>query len=295
MRCGAGSGIFAVTLRQREKETHYEREAIGVASALRAGGGAGVRAGARGRLRHAGGQKHRDPPPIEVFETLESAAATGDSNDPDGPPDQSPSASPLDDLAASGSEGTTPEDAALDSAPDPVAQSVAAALPLVTAIPEADTAPSASAAPDSSAATAPLAGTEPGVSPLSETPPAPTAAGLVALNAPNASTATHIPDTDGWVTCGTLRVKGGTYGTDFIYYPDMFQYPKEDGTVVSYGFVGYGGYAKADCILVLTSTPLTFKNAAAPTPTPLDTPTPPRRAFTSPPATMTGTAPAAPT
>ena len=83
-----------------------------------------------------------------------------------------------------------------------------------------------------------------------------------------------------------MRVRGDTYGTDFIYYPDMFQYPKEDGTVVSYGFVGYGGYAKADCILVLTSTPLTFKNAAAPTPTPLDTPTPPRRAFTSPPATM---------
>ena len=108
----------------------------------------------------------------------------------------------------------------------------------------------------------------------------------MALNVPKASTATHAPDADGWVTCGTLRVRGGTYGTDFIYYPDMFQYPKEDGTVVSYGFVGYGGYAKADCILVLTSTPLTFKNAAAPTPTPLDTPTPPRRAFTSPPATM---------
>lgn len=81
----------------------------------------------------------------------------------------------------------------------------------------------------------------------------------MALNVPNASTATHAPDADGWVTCGTLRVRGGTYGTDFIYYPDMFQYPKEDGTVVSYGFVGYGGYAKADCILVLTSTPLTFK------------------------------------
>lgn len=282
MRCGAGSGIFAVTLRQREKETHYEREAIGVASALRAGGGAGGRAGARGRLRHAGGQKHRDPP-IEVFETLADDAATGDSADPGGPPEQSPSPSPLDNPAASGSGDATPEDAAPDGAPDPVAQSVAAALPLVAVTSDTDTAPSASAAP---ASAAPLADTEPDVSPLSETPPAPTATGLVALNVPNASTATHAPDADGWVTCGTLRVRGDTYGTDFIYYPDMFQYPKEDGTVVSYGFVGYGGYAKADCILVLTSTPLTFKNAAAPTPTPLDTPTPPRRAFTSPPATM---------
>ncbi len=90
----------------------------------------------------------------------------------------------------------------------------------------------------------------------------PTAEGLVALNAPNASPASsHTPDADGWVTCGTLRVKGGTYGTDFIYYPDVFQYPKEDGTVVNYGFVGYGGVKKSDLILVLSGKPLSFKNA----------------------------------
>ncbi|WP_417000536.1 hypothetical protein [Adlercreutzia sp.] len=142
-----------------------------------------------------------------------------------------------------------------------MAQSVAAALPLVTAASGTDTAPSASAAPDSSASAASLADTESDVSPLSDTPPAPTAAGLVSLNAPNASTAAHIPDANGWVTCGTLRVKGGTYGTDFIYYPDVFQYPKEDGTVVNYGFVGYNGVKKSDLILVLSEKPLSFKNA----------------------------------
>ena len=90
----------------------------------------------------------------------------------------------------------------------------------------------------------------------------PTAAGLVSLNAPNASPASsHTPDADGWVTCGTLRVKGGTYGTDFIYYPDVFQYPKEDGTAINYGFFGYTGNHLADLILVLTGTPLTVKNA----------------------------------
>ena len=126
---------------------------------------------------------------------------------------------------------------------------------------DTDTAPSASAAPDSSASVASLADTEPDASPLSETHPTPTAAGLVALNTPNASTAIHTPDADGWVTCGTLRVKGGTYGTDFIYYPDLFQYPKEDGTVVNYGFAGYNGTVKSDLILVLSEKSLSFKNA----------------------------------
>ena len=83
----------------------------------------------------------------------------------------------------------------------------------------------------------------------------------MALNAPNASTATHIPDTDGWVTCGTLRVKGGTYGTDFIYYPNVFQSYREDGTIINYGFFGYSAAHVADLILVLTDTPLTVKNA----------------------------------
>lgn len=90
----------------------------------------------------------------------------------------------------------------------------------------------------------------------------------MALNAPNASTADHTPDADGWVTCGTLRVKGGTYGTDFIYYPDVFQYPKEDGTTIGYGFLSYGATA-ADMILVLTEKPLIMKNAPG---TNLDTP-----------------------
>ncbi|MEC4185390.1 hypothetical protein VJ918_11265, partial [Adlercreutzia sp. R21] len=90
----------------------------------------------------------------------------------------------------------------------------------------------------------------------------PTAAGLVSLNAPNASPASaHAPDGDGWVTCGTLRVKGGTYGTDFVYYPDVFQYPREDGTVINYGFVGYSPQETADLILVLTDKPLTITNA----------------------------------
>lgn len=83
----------------------------------------------------------------------------------------------------------------------------------------------------------------------------------MALNAPNASTADHTPDADGWVTCGTLRVKGGTYGTDFIYYPDVFQSYREDGTATNYGFVGYAGTVKSDLILVLTNKPLTIKNA----------------------------------
>ena len=83
----------------------------------------------------------------------------------------------------------------------------------------------------------------------------------MALNAPNASTADHTPDVDGWVTCGTLRVKGGTYGTDFIYYPDVFQSYREDGTATNYGFVGYAGTVKSDLILVLTNKPLTIKNA----------------------------------
>lgn len=115
-----------------------------------------MRAGARGRLRHAGGQKHRDPPPIEVFETLADDAATGDSADPGGPPDQSPSPSPLDD-SNDGSNSAEPADApdigadipaepdggTADAAPqepasaaapsDPVVQSItAAALPLTT-------------------------------------------------------------------------------------------------------------------------------------------------------------------
>ena len=71
----------------------------------------------------------------------------------------------------------------------------------------------------------------------------------MALNAPNASTASHTPDADGWVTCGTLRVKGGTYGKDFVYYPSVFQYPKEDGTVVKYGY-GQDGH-NADILFVL--------------------------------------------
>lgn len=81
----------------------------------------------------------------------------------------------------------------------------------------------------------------------------------MSLNAPNASTAAHIPDANGWVTCGTLRVKGGTYGTDFIYYPDVFQYPTEDGTLVNYGY-GYDGLA-SDVLLVISKSHLEFKNA----------------------------------
>lgn len=198
---------------------------------------------------------------MEVFETLENATTTGDSADPGGPPEQSSPTSSLDNPAASDSEDATLEDVAADSAADPVAQSVADALPLVTVTSDTDTEPSTPVASDSSALVVPLAGTEPDVSPLSDTPPAPTAAGLVALNTPNASTATHTPDVDGWVTCGTLRVKGGTYGTDFIYYPDLFQYPKEDGTVVNYGFAGYSGTVKSDLILVLSKKSLSFKNA----------------------------------
>lgn len=81
----------------------------------------------------------------------------------------------------------------------------------------------------------------------------------MALNAPNASTADHAPDADGWVTCGTLRVKGGAYGTDFIYYPDVFQYPTEDGTLVNYGY-GHDGLA-SDVLLVISKSHLEFKNA----------------------------------
>ena len=82
----------------------------------------------------------------------------------------------------------------------------------------------------------------------------------MALNAPNASTASHTPDADGWVTCGTLRVKGGTYGKDFVYYPSVFQYPKEDGTVVKYGY-GQDGH-NADILFVLSGKRLSLKNAA---------------------------------
>lgn len=91
----------------------------------------------------------------------------------------------------------------------------------------------------------------------------PSAENLVVLNDPNVSaTENHRPDANGWITCGTLQVQGGTYGVDFLYYPDTFQYPREDGTIVNYGFVGFGGTMKSDLILVLTSTPLSFKNAA---------------------------------
>lgn len=77
-----------------------------------------------------------------------------------------------------------------------MAQSVAAALPLITVTSDTDTAPPASAAPDSSASASPLA------EPLLDS----------------------TPDADGWVTCGDLRVKGGVYGKDYVYTPGNVQY-----------------------------------------------------------------------
>lgn len=102
-----------------------------------------------------------------------------------------------------------------------MAQSVAATLPLVTAASDTDAAPSASAAPASPASTSPLA------EPLSD----PT------------------PDTDGWVTCGDLRVKGGTYGIDYSYIPEKYFYGNID-------------YDTMDLIEVLSSTKLTIVDAA---------------------------------
>ena len=145
-------------------------------------------------------------------------------DDPTGTAPGNSSTGPSNPAGATSGEGAAGSPDSPSSTPtDPVALSVAeAALPL--------TAAAALAAGDARAAGDIRAAAQP------------TAEGLVALNAPNASPASsHTPDADGWVTCGTLRVKGGTYGTDFIYYPDVFQFPKEDGTVVNYGFVGYGG------------------------------------------------------
>ncbi|MEC4185449.1 hypothetical protein VJ918_11580, partial [Adlercreutzia sp. R21] len=57
------------------------------------------------------------------------------------------------------------------------------------------------------------------------------------------------PDADGWVACGDLRVKGGTYGVDFVYTPGAVQYDGAD-------------YGTSDVVEVLTSAPLTFSDAA---------------------------------
>ncbi|WP_302963657.1 hypothetical protein [uncultured Adlercreutzia sp.] len=57
------------------------------------------------------------------------------------------------------------------------------------------------------------------------------------------------PDAQGWVTCGDLRVKGGTYGVDFVYTPGDVQY-------------NGANYGTSDVVEVLTSTPLTFSDAA---------------------------------
>lgn len=171
------------------------------------------------------------------------------------------------DLNGSAPDGNAPADNAPSNTDDasPTAQN-----PVSQAVAEAHTALSGETASTAAALSASLATAEEDGPDSANAPEsagaharsaAPTAAGLVALNAPNASTASHTPDADGWITCGTLRVKGGTYGKDFIYYPEVFQSYREDGTVTSYGFVGFGGTMKSDLVLVLTNKPLTVKNA----------------------------------
>ncbi|MEC4176497.1 hypothetical protein VIN30_08580 [Adlercreutzia sp. R7] len=60
------------------------------------------------------------------------------------------------------------------------------------------------------------------------------------------------PDANGWVTCGDLRVKGGTYGVDFVYTAGTLQYHGSDYTI--------NGTPVTDVVEVLTGQPLTFSS-----------------------------------
>ncbi len=70
---------------------------------------------------------------------------------------------------------------------------------------------------------------------------------------PAAQADTPAPDSDGWVTVGSLKVKGGTYGTDYVYTEGAMQYRSADYTIA--------GTPVTNVVEVLTSKPLTFKDA----------------------------------
>ena len=60
-------------------------------------------------------------------------------------------------------------------------------------------------------------------------------------------------DADGWTQVGSLKVKGGEYGKDYIYTADTMQFHGADYTVA--------GAPLTNVVEVLTSEPLTFQDA----------------------------------